>query len=176
MTEGGEVAAPEEDAVAVRIPAAEFLLTDERDRGQGLNARGTATAAAGVALVALARDPISTALKGDKRGCFAEALLDISASYILVATGLATIVVLLGVLRPKVFELPSDTELSGWLENPRMKDSADAARYSVLAGVVRAVIARRRLNEMKADWLGVVYRLQVSALASTLLMLGTLVL
>lgn len=161
-------------AVPVRLEAAEKLLADERDRSQSLNTRGTATAAAGVAIVALLRELIGTAVIADDRARLAESLLDVSAGCIVLATASAIGVVILGVLRPVKIELAANTELELWLESEGMAESERAAQYTLLASAVDATISRRAVNEGKADWLDVTYRLQTAALIAALVMLVTL--
>lgn len=163
-------------ALEVRLDAAEKLLGDERDRSQALNTRGTATAAAGFALVALLRDPLAAAIAAKPQTAWVESLLDIAAGSVVLAVALAVVVVVLGVLRPQVFQLMDDGELEAWLTDPGMADSESAARYTLLAGVVHATKSRRAMNERKATWLDATYRLQALAVAAATVMLVTLVL
>jgi hypothetical protein len=143
-------------ALAVRVDAAERLLSDERDREASLNTRALAIGAVAGALFTLALRAVEPALAG-RRAPLAHATLLVDAAVMTGAFMSALALAIFGVLQPSSRQSVDAMEFDHWLD-AGMADTEAAARYSLLASTTASIKSRRDVNASKAKYLKRAYR------------------
>lgn len=145
------------DALEVRLEAAAKQLDDEREREAGLMTRAIGAGAAVLVLLTLMLRALESAVSADHPRALHAALVACAIAVVSSATR-ALWCIVFGVLDPTERNTTATAELESWLEDERMGDSEQAARYAHLADLIAAIKSRRLVSARKALRLRSAYR------------------
>lgn len=162
-----------DSALAVRVDRVDSVLNAEKEREQSLNLRAIALTAASLVLAGLFGRTLSTAIHS--RHHLADHVLDGAAGVFVGSVLLTIAVAVFGVLRPVVRTDVDPDELTHWLSNAGVAETADEARKTIIRAAELALRSGCKVNERKAKCLRAAYLFQATTLAAAAVMLVTLI-